>query len=563
VARLDAPAAAKLLRELGRRIALTETNPFRARAYVRAADSLETLTEPLDRTIAENRLTEVPGIGDALAAVIAELHRTGTYPLLEKLRPDIPEGVLNVLSVPGLRPDKILLLYKEGGITGLAELEKAASEDRLRGIKGIGAALQRKILQGLAIHKTTQGARHVHRAAEQLAAAEAELRQSQPGLVRVVAAGGVRRGGEIVADLAVVAEVERLEGERPGVVKSGALAVHMTDAQHFGSSLLQATGSERHLQQLRDLAASAGLSLSPDGLRRGREMEIVASRAEEDVYKALGLPYIEPELREGRDEIALAKAGRLSRLVRSADVNGILHAHTDASDGVNTLKEMAEAARSRGYQYIGITDHSRSAHYAGGLTIREVEEQHAEIDRLNARFGGSFRIFKGIESDILPDGSLDYPDDILRRFDLIIASVHGQFRMDPVAQTERLVRAAANPFVSIIGHMTGRQLLRRPGYDLDIERVLHACAEHGVAVEINGNPWRLDLDWRWHQRGCELGCLFSINPDAHSVPEIDSSTHWGVEVARKGGLGRDCVVNTLDLSAFTRWLDTRRSRAVA
>ena len=296
-------------------------------------------------------------------------------------------------------------------------------------------------------------------------------------------------------------------------------------------------------------------------MRRGRE--IVASRAEEDVYKALGLPYIEPELREGRDEIALAKAGRLSRLVRSADVNGILHAHTDASDGVNTLEEMAEAARSRGYEYIGITDHSKSAHYAGGLTIPEVEEQHAEIDRLNERFGGRFRIFKGIESDILPDGSLDYPDEILRRFDLIIASVHGQFRMGRDAQTERLVRASANPFVSVIGHMTGRHLLRRPGYDLHIERVLHACAEHGVAVEINGNPWRLDLDWRWHQRGCELGCLFSINPDAHSVPEIDSSTHWGVEVARKGGLGRDRVVNALDLSAFTRWLDTRRSRAVA
>jgi len=560
VARLDAPAVAKLLLELGRRIALTKTNPFRARAYVRAAESLETLTEPLDRRIAENRLTEVPGIGDALAAVIAELHRTGTYPLLEKLRQDIPEGVLNMLSVPGLRPDKILLLYKEGGITGLAELEEAASEDRLRGMKGIGAALQRKILQGMAIRKTAQGGRHVHRAAEQLAAAEAELRQSQPGLVRVVPAGGVRRGGEIVADLAVVAEVERLDSG-PGVVKSGALAVHVTDAQHFGSSLLQATGSERHLQQLRDLATSAGLSLSPDGLRRGRE--IVASRAEEDVYKALGLPYIEPELREGRDEIALAKAGRLSRLVRSADVNGILHAHTDASDGVNTLEEMAEAARSRGYEYIGITDHSKSAHYAGGLTIPEVEEQHAEIDRLNERFGGRFRIFKGIESDILPDGSLDYPDEILRRFDLIIASVHGQFRMGRDAQTERLVRASANPFVSVIGHMTGRQLLRRPGYDLDIERVLHACAEHGVAVEINGNPWRLDLDWRWHQRGCELGCLFSINPDAHSVPEIDSSTHWGVEVARKGGLGRDRVVNALDLSAFTRWLDTRRSRAVA
>jgi DNA polymerase (family 10) len=293
VARLEAPAVAKLLLELGRRITLTETNPFRARAYVRAAESLEALTEPLDRMIAENRLTEAPGIGDAIAAVIAEMHRTGTYPLLEKLR----QGVLDMLSIPGLRPEKILLLYKEGGITGLTELEKAASEDRLRGIKGIGAALQRKILQGLAIRKTTQGARHVHRAAEQWAAAEAELRQSQPGLVRVVPAGGIRRGGEIVADLAVVAEVERLDGG-PTVVKSGALAVHVTDAQRFGSSLLQAIGSERHLQQLRDLATSMGLSLALNGLRWGRK--IVASRAEEDIYKALDLPYIEPELREGR-----------------------------------------------------------------------------------------------------------------------------------------------------------------------------------------------------------------------------------------------------------------------
>jgi DNA polymerase (family 10) len=243
-------------------------------------------------------------------------------------------------------------------------------------------------------------------------------------------------------------------------------------------------------------------------------------------------------------------------------VHGILHAHTDASDGVNTLAEIAEASRSRGYAYIGITDHSKTAHYAGGLSIDEVAEQHAEIDRLNARFDGNFRIFKGIESDILPDGSLDYPDDILRRFDLIIGSIHGQFRLDPEAQTERLVRAAANPYVTMLGHLTGRQLLRRPGYEIDIERVLAACGKHGVAVEINGNPWRLDLDWRWHRRGAELGCRFSINPDAHSIPEIDSSTRWGVAMARKGGLSPDRIVNTLDAQQFARWLDDRKQAAL-
>jgi DNA polymerase (family 10) len=217
-------------------------------------------------------------------------------------------------------------------------------------------------------------------------------------------------------------------------------------------------------------------------------------------------------------------------------------------------------ACSRGYRYLGVTDHSRSAHYAGGLSIAEIEEQHAEIDRLNESFGTTFRIFKGIESDILPDGSLDYPDEVLRRFDFIIGSVHSQFRMNKEAQTERILRAAANPFITMLGHLTGRQLLRRPGYELDVERVMAACAENGVAIEINGNPWRLDLDWRWYRRGLELGCMFSINPDAHSAPEIDSSTRWGVAIARKGGVTPDRVVNALDAGAFAHWLEHRMTK---
>jgi DNA polymerase (family 10) len=219
---------------------------------------------------------------------------------------------------------------------------------------------------------------------------------------------------------------------------------------------------------------------------------------------------------------------------------------------------MAQASLALGYQYIGITDHSRTAHYAGGLTVEEIEQQHREIDRLNEAFDGRFRIFKGIESDILPDGSLDYPDNVLRRFDFIIGSIHGQFRLDRKAQTERLVRAAANPFVSVIGHMTGRQLLRRPGYEVDIERVLIACAEHGVAVEVNGNPWRLDLDWRWLRRGLEVGCSFSVNPDAHSTDEIASSTRWGVAIARKSGMPPERVINALDRDSFERFLQARK-----
>jgi len=320
--------------------------------------------------------------------------------------------------------------------------------------------------------------------------------------------------------------------------------------------MLFATGSASHLDQLHRLAKKKGMSLDEDGLRRNGK--IIAAGTEEEIYKALGLSFIEPELREGRGEIALAKMKRLPHLVRYEDIRGILHAHTNASDGVNTLKQMAEATRKRGFSYFGVADHSKSAHYAGGLTAEQIAAQHEAIEELNSRYDQGFRIFKGIESDILPDGALDYPDEILSRFDFVVASVHGHFRKDRAAQTERILRAVANPHTTILGHMTGRQLLRRPGYEVDVERVLAACAEHGVAVEINANPWRLDLDWRWHQKAIDLGCWFSINPDAHSTAEIDL-TKWGVTMARKGGVSADRVLNALDLAAFSTHLEARKT----
>jgi DNA polymerase (family 10) len=235
-----------------------------------------------------------------------------------------------------------------------------------------------------------------------------------------------------------------------------------------------------------------------------------------------------------------------------------LHAHTDRSDGVHTLEQMADATRDRGYAYFGVADHSKSAHYAGGLSIDEIEEQHREANRLNGRYGKQFHIFKGIESDILVDGSLDYDDHVLSRFDFVIASVHSRFALDRHSQTERILRAVWNPRTTILGHMTGRQLLRRPGYELDIEKVLKACADCGVAVEINANPWRLDIDWRWHQTALSLGCMLSVNPDAHSTKELDL-TRWGVAMARKGGVPRERVLNCLTLARFQEYLDARRS----
>lgn len=554
---LDATAVSRLLREFALRTALRPGNPYRAKAYARAADNLLALSVPLETLVAEDRLLEIPGVGEAIAGIITRLHAAGTHPTLEAMRQEVPEGVLDFLAIPGLRPDKVLKLYTELGIASLAELEEAARADRLRKVRGLGAALQAKIIKGLEIRRKAKGQRHIHRAAEWLEAAERNLRRAQAGILRVTPAGEFRRGCELVGKLSLVAELRKLTRGRETIATSDELTVHLTDARHYGATLLHATGSAAHVEELRLLAAASGMRLDEGGLRRGRKM--VAAAAEEDIYAALGLPLIPPELREGSGEIPRGLAGKLPVLVTDGDLRGILHAHTDRSDGVDTLQAMAEATRARGYEYFGVTDHSRSAHYAGGLSIEDIKEQHAEIDRLNRKYAGGFHLLKGIESDILPDGSLDYPDETLRAFDFVVASVHGRFRLDRKAQTERIVRAVTNAHTTILGHMTGRQLLRRAGYDVDVEQILAACAEHGVAVEINANPWRLDLDWRWHQKALELGCMMSVNPDAHSTREIDL-THWGVEMARKGGVPKERVLNCLGFAELQLHLRHRKKK---
>jgi DNA polymerase (family 10) len=286
---------------------------------------------------------------------------------------------------------------------------------------------------------------------------------------------------------------------------------------------------------------------------------VIAQRTEEEVYAGLRLPFIAPELRETGKEVELALEGKLPELVTRDDLRGVLHAHTTESDGSDTLEDMAEAARERGYAYLGLTDHSQTARYAGGLKVEEVAEQQRAIEQLNKRYGNRFHVFKGIESDILGDGSLDYPEEVLESFDLVIASIHSKFRMGREEQTARIIKAVENPHTTILGHVTGRQLLRRPGYEVDMERVLQACAREGVAIEINAHPWRLDMDWRWCARALQLGCQFSINPDAHSTREIDN-IQWGVLMARKGAVPRERVINALSRNAFRAHLESRRNR---
>ncbi len=548
MAKLSASAVAELLRELGHRSTLAGGNPYRARAYLKAAESLSALTVPLNQLVSKGELREIPGVGETIADIIEKLHFTGTHPSLEKSRRDVPAGVLEMLAIPGVRPEKILKLYRELGIASLDELEAAAMADRLSGVKSFGPGFQRKVLTGLDIVRRTPGARHIHRAAELLEAAERHLAGSEFRPSSITPAGDYRRGCELITDLALVACTQ--DEAAPRKLETGELTVHFTDKKRYGITLLLATGSDAHLRDLRKLAKAKGMQFTAEGLMR--KGKIIAAETEQSIYSAVGLPLIAPELREGQGEIAMALAGKHPRLVRQNDLQGILHAHTQASDGVNTLQEMAEATRKRGYSYFGVADHSQSAHYAGGLSILEIESQHEEVERLNTTYRGEFRIFKGIEADILADGSLDYTDDILARFDFVVASIHSRFRLDKDAQTQRLLRALSNPNTTILGHPMGRQLLRRPGYEFDIEGVLAACSKHRVAVEINANPWRLDLDWRWHRRALELGCMFSINPDAHSTSELDL-TRWGVLISRKGGIPKERILNCRSTGAVAKF----------
>ncbi|MBR0995588.1 DNA polymerase/3'-5' exonuclease PolX [Bradyrhizobium japonicum] len=549
---LDARAVSSLLREYAQRTALRGGNPYRAKAYFRAADNLAALAVPLNVLVAEDRLTEIPGVGDAIADIIAKVHKTGSHPSLERLRKEIPAGVLEMLAVPGLRPEKVLRLYKDLGIGSLLELEAAAKDDRIKKAKGLGAALQTKILQNLAIAKSGEGRLHLHRAAALLTHAKDSIRKHRPELKRVTIAGDFRRGCELVGDLAIVAEAAK--PDKSSTPSADGLQIRVSDRKHFGAALLFATGSAAHIEQLQALAAEKGMRLEADGLHKGRTL---VAGEEADIYQALGLPLIDPELREGRGEIEAALKGKLPKLVTDQDLRGILHCHTDASDGAETLETMAKATRQRGFEYFGVADHSKSAHYAGGLSVEEIAQQHQEADRLNKRFVKDFRILKGIETDVLADGSLDYDDDVLERFDFVVASIHGRFKLDRKAQTQRLLRAISNPHTTIIGHMTGRQLQRRPGYEIDVEKVLQACAKHDVVVEINAHPWRLDLDWRWHQAALDIGCMLSINPDAHSISELDHM-HWGVLMARKGGVPADRILNAMTLQEITRYLRQKR-----
>jgi DNA polymerase (family X) len=562
---------ARLLADIGTLLELNGQDSFRARAFANAGRALEAVDADLLALAREDRLISLRGVGAGIAAVIGEYVLTGRSTLLDELRTATPIGLHDLLLVPTLGPKRIHTLHAELGIDGLDALEAAAREGRLAALPGFGAKTQSRILEGIAFARSTRQLRRYPEALE-VAVRLADRLRSLPGVERAEIAGAVRRRLEVVdrvdlvaaaADPAATLDAFRgLHGEpaeRDDSSEPGIAALRLSDGMAarlrcvappaFVAAMLWETGSTAHLEALAARAAERGGTLGPDGLRpgdAGAGSQPPPLAREADAYDRLGLAYVPPELREGLGEVERAAAGPLPRLVEPGDLAGTFHCHTTYSDGKATLEEMAAAARERGWSYLGIADHSRTAAYAGGLPLERVRAQQAEIDALNellADQGADFTVFKGIESDILADGSLDYPDDVLASFDYVVGSVHSSFRMDPAEMTRRIVRAIRHPALTILGHPTGRLLLTRSGYGVDVDALLQAAAAAGVVVEINSNPHRLDLDWRHVRTAAELGILIAVNPDAHSVAALDHVA-FGVNMARKAGLEPRQVRNT-------------------
>lgn len=576
---MDKHAVALALEEIATLLRLQdESNRFRARAFATAARAIEKLDVEPRTLLDDGALEGVSGLGPATARTVRELLETGTSRYLDELRTRVPAGMRDLLAVPGLGPRKVETLHDQLGIATLDDLEAAARAGRVATVRGFGERLQARILEGIAFVRSASGRR---RYAQALVTANRLLAflRAQPGIERAELAGELRRGLETVdgADFVVSgradtcdAVIEAFLGIAPpsraqrtadgaeSMLADGLrLHVHCVPDERFATALLFATGSDAHLRALQHRAEGMQLALSAEGLHScGRR---VAVQSEHDIYAALDLAWVPPELREDAESVALAAVDALPSLVTWEDLRGCFHCHTVYSDGRATVAEMAEAAIERGWSYLGIADHSQNAGYAGGLRAQDLKRQRAEIDAWNARNGSRMRLFAGVEADILADGSLDYADEpgVLEALDFVIGSVHSNFRMSSADMTRRMLRALDDPRLTMLGHPTGRLLLGRAGYEFDMDAVLDRAAERGVAVEINADPHRLDLDWRHWPAAKARGVLAAINPDAHSTESLDY-VHYGIVMARKGGLEAADVLNTQSVNEVQRMLRRKR-----
>lgn len=548
---------------------------YKILAYRKAADSLNNLGRDASEYWREGKLTEIPGVGKAIAEKIDELLTTGKLEFFEKLTAEVPSSLAEMLQVPDLGPKKVALFWRDLGITTLDELEMAARAGKLHGLPGMGEKSEARIIAGieaLARRTTRIPLGRAWPAAQELLA----FLQGAAGVQAAEAAGSLRRMRATVGDLDLLVaasdsaavmdafvhhpDVARVLGH--GETKSSVEFNNGLRAQlwahppeRFGTALQYATGSKDHNVRLRELALKKGLSLSDQAFVKQDGDEILCA-TEEEVYALLGLPWIPPELREDRGEVQAALAGKLPALIELSDMRAELHCHTTWSDGKLSVKEMAEAARDRGYKILAITDHSPSLGITGGLSEGDIKVQRAEIDAAQKELGDSILLLQGVEMEIRADGTLDYPDEVLTKFDLVCASLHVSLRQPREKITGRLLNAIRNPHVDMIGHPTGRLIPDREGADLDMEAILAAAAESGLALEINAHPARLDLDDVYARRAIELGIPLSINTDAHSAEDMDLM-HFGVATARRGWVEAKDVINTWETEKLMDWLKNR------
>lgn len=529
---------------------LHDENPFRVKAFSAAAFNIKKIKDPIAGMNSE-KMDAIPGVGKSVLAAIKVILETNTFPELEKLLTGTPEGILQMLRIKGLGPKKVQTIWRTMGIETVEELFDACRENRLVELPGFGLKTQGEVMRAIEFSWANRGKFHyarVEKAAEEVLGL---LKKSDPG-DRHEFTGEFRRKCEVIEDVEILttAEEERIQKL---MTESGfeATETGFKDALGHRFVFLYATKDDFDLRWFETTGSSEHLKLLGDFRFGGTE---------ESVYTAAGMPYIIPEMREGRDEIERRKASEGHELLEYTHIRGSLHNHSTYSDGLHSLREMAEYCRDLGYEYLGICDHSKSAGYAHGLQVERVLQQFEEIDQLNAELA-PFYIFKGIESDILGDGSLDYEPEILAKFEMVVASVHSNLKMNEEVANQRLVRAIENPYTHILGHPTGRLLLLRAGYPIDHRYIIDACAANGVAIELNANPYRLDLDWRWIGYAMDRGVMLSINPDAHEK-HAHNDMYYGTLAARKGGLTRNMTLNTLDREALAQWLAAKRSRAV-
>lgn len=562
---------AAILEEIAILLELSGENPFKARSYENVARQILQCEEDIAELVREERLRDIKGVGETLEAKIAELVNTGRLDYYEKLKAKFPESLFDLFKIPGLGAKRIKTLYEDLSITTLGELEYACTENRLITLKGFGPKMQQKVLDGLAFAKRHQN-QYLISTAMEAARTIRDYLFEKDGNCRIEIAGSLRRHKEVVKDVDLLASARDAPAlmrhfvQAPGletvtgsgetkssiVLDSGiAVDLRVVSEEQFPYALAHFTGSKDHNVVMRQRAKERGLKLNEYGLFKGDD-KLIPCEDEAAIFKALDLPFIPPELREDMGEF---EVDTLPSLVEREHLVGLMHCHSTYSDGKNSLEEMAVAARESGYAYIGFADHSQSAAYAGGLPPDVIIQQHNEIDTLNKKLD-DIRILKGIESDILDDGSLDYNKKTLDRFDFVIASVHSRLNMSESQATKRLLAAIGNPYTAILGHPTGRLLLSRDGYPLDFDAVFDACAEHRVAIEINANPHRLDLDWRNIRKARERGIVFCIGPDAHSVEGIEDVA-YGLGIARKGWLEKDALLNCMTTEELLEWLQSR------